>query len=302
MRQFKYGSILLILVISLFSCGMTVIQDKDIAGYRLSQPDQTLILPEILHEVSGLTHIDATTFACIQDEKGLIFIYDAEKNAIKRQINFYLDGDYEGITKVGDTMYVLQSNGTLFEIAPFNAENFQLHIFHTGIPANDNEGLCYDPDNNRLLIASKSKIGKGSEYKDKRAVYGFDLTTKQLNPNPVFDFDLQEIKTFASKNANQIPSKTRKNNGQYIKDPFIKFRASAISIHPLTKQIFVLSATDYMLFVFDKQGKIQHISTLNPLIFNKAEGITFLDNGDMLISNEGENKRPTVLRFNYLRK
>jgi len=38
---------------------------------------------------------------------------------------------------------------------------------------------------------------------------------------------------------------------------------------------------------------------LDPRVFNKAEGITFMENGDMLITNEGQDHRPTLLRFNY---
>jgi hypothetical protein len=47
---------------------------------------------------------------------------------------------------------------------------------------------------------------------------------------------------------------------------------------------------------------LEHVEQLNPALFNKAEGITFLENGDMLISNEGQSKKPTVLRFNYRKK
>jgi hypothetical protein len=32
---------------------------------------------------------------------------------------------------------------------------------------------------------------------------------------------------------------------------------------------------------------------------SEAEGISFFENGDMLISNEGEDRKPTLLRFNY---
>ena len=299
MRPFKFTTVLLILTTSLFSCGMAFINNEAVTGYDLSKPDKSVVLPDILYEVSGLTHIDATTFACIQDEKGILFFYDTEKNAIKRQCTFYTDGDYEDIARVGDTMFVLQSDGTLFEIKPFTSDNFRLNTYNTGIPANDNEGLCYDRDNNRLLIACKGKIGKGSEYHDKRAIYGFDLQTKQLTDEPVFDFDLEKIKAFAIKKHLNLPTKTRKNKGKPITEPLIKFRTSAIGIHPLTKQLFILSATDHLLFITDRNGNMEHIEQLNPAIFNKAEGITFYENGDMLISNEGQNKKPTVLRFNY---
>ena len=54
-----------------------------------------------------------------------------------------------------------------------------------------------------------------------------------------------------------------------------------------------------MMFIFDREGRIMHIEKLNPVMFNKAEGIAFFENGDMLITNEGQSKLPTLLRFNY---
>jgi hypothetical protein len=225
-----------ILTLLLLGCGATFTNNEKITGYNLTKPDNTFLLPDTLHEVSGLTDIDSTTFACIQDENGILFIYDAKKNEIKKQYTFNLDGDYEGITRVDQTIYVLRSDGTLFEISNYTSDNFKLTSYTTGIPANNNEGLCYDQDNKRLLIACKGKIGKGTEYKDKRVIYGFDLQTKTLSSEPVFDFDLQVIKDFAvNKNIN-LPTKTRKKNGQPITELFIKFGTSAIGIHPVTKK------------------------------------------------------------------
>lgn len=302
MRQFKFITTLLILATNLFSCGATFTNNEKITGYNLTTPDKSFILPDTLREISGLTNIDSTTFACIQDENGILFIYEARKNELKRQYTFNIDGDYEGITRVDETIYVLRSDGTLFEIVNYTSDNFKLNSYDTGIPANNNEGLCYDPDNKRLLIACKGKIGKGSEYKDKRVIYGFDLQTRKLTAEPVFDFDLQKIKAYATEKNLNLPTKTRKKKGQPITEPFIKFRTSAICIHPLTKKLFLLSASDYLLFIFDMNGNIEHIEQLNPTIFNKAEGITFYDNGDMLITNEGQDNKPTVLHFKYRKK
>jgi hypothetical protein len=35
---------------------------------------------------------------------------------------------------------------------------------------------------------------------------------------------------------------------------------------------------------------------LNMGLFNQPEGITFMENGDLLISNEGQGKGPATLR------
>jgi len=79
----------------------------------------------------------------------------------------------------------------------------------------------------------------------------------------------------------------------------IKFRTSAICIHPLTKRLYLLSAADHALFIFGPGGQPEHIELLDPGIFNKSEGITFFSNGDALITNEAQNKKATLLRFNY---
>ncbi|HNS13274.1 MAG TPA: hypothetical protein PKM97_11730 [Bacteroidia bacterium] len=289
-------SISLLFVLAVLGCSANSTESKNVGGYDLSDPDELIVLPDILREVSGLTDIDNNTFACIQDEDGILFIYDIHKNDIHKQYNFHVEGDYEGITRVDSTMYILRSDGVLFEISNYQNENFSLTSYQTGIPANNNEGLCYDPDHNRLLIASKGRAAKGPQYKDKRVIYGFDLKTKKLTTDPVFDFDLQAIKQYAIDKKIEIPLKTlKKANSQ---EPFIRFMTSAIAVHPVSKKLYLLSAADHLFFIFNMNGEVEYIEKLDASIFNKAEGITFMDNGDMLITNEGQNGRPTLLRFN----
>lgn len=266
-------------------------------GYDLHQPASTLILPDTLREISGIVAMDSNTIACIQDENGILFIYDLTENRIKEQIAFHFDGDYEGIAKVKNTIYVLRSDGTLFRIADYHTKKITVDSYNTGIPANNNEGLFYDHDNDRLLIACKGKINSGKEFKDKRVIYAFNLDSKELSPKAVFEFDIQKIRDFALQNGLEIPQKTDKKTNTKVPD--IKFRTSAIAIHPINKKLYLLSATDHLLFIFDKDGTIAHIEKLDPQLFNKAEGITFLENGDMIISNEAQNKRPTLLLFSY---
>ncbi|MEP7128171.1 MAG: hypothetical protein ABI729_04855 [Chitinophagales bacterium] len=281
-------------LLTFYACTYSSTFSDSVSGYDLAKPDKTMILPDTLREISDLTEINNTTIACIQDENGILFIYDVLQNNIKQQYNFHVDGDYEGIARVGKTIYILRSDGALFEISDYETANFKLGTYVTGIPA-DNEGLCYDADNNRLLIACKSKLEKGAAYKDKRMIYGFDLSTKALTSEPVFTFDLVTIKQFAQEKKLNLPERNNKNGS----DPALKFSPSAIAIHPFSKKIYLLSAAGYMLFIFDRQGTLEHIEQLNPKIFNKAEGITFFSNGDMLITNEGQDRKPTLLVFNY---
>ena len=81
--------------------------------------------------------------------------------------------------------------------------------------------------------------------------------------------------------------------------PDIKFRISALGIQPITNRLFAISGMEHMLFVFDMNGKIEYLGKLDHKLFTQPEGITFMKNGDMLISNEGRNDFATILRFNF---
>ncbi len=264
--------------------------------YNLKQEEQVIILPNELREVSGLTIIDSKTLACVQDEEGTIFIYDLKNQQIKHKIHFAGSGDYEGIATVGKDMFVLRSDATLFRIRNYQSAKWSLDSIATGIPNKDNEGLCFDPKNNRLLIGSKSKIAKGAEFKNLRTIYAFDLKQNKLKPEPLYTYDINSIKDFAAKNQIEIPTKPSKKNPTE-EEPALKFQISAIYIHPESKLLYVLSASDYYLFVFNSEGKIIHLEVLDPQKFNKAEGIAIMQNGDLYISNEGQSGDPKILLF-----
>ena len=281
-------------------CRTTPTNGKTITDYNLASPDVSIILPGILHEISGLTYIDSTSVACIQDEKGILFVYDLIKKEIINQYPFHSKGDYEGIARVDKTIYVLRSDGNIFGISDYESENSVVTNYHTGIPAKNNEGLCYDKSNNRLLVACKGISAKGSGHKDKRVIYGFDLISKTLTKKPVFEFDIKAIKEFALNKEVKLRKKTKKKGR--VAEPMIRFETSDIGIHPLTGKLFLLSSTDHLMFIFDMNGSIEQIEELSPGLFIQPEGITFFENGDLLISNEGKNRNATLLRFNYRQK
>jgi len=285
-------------IIAILSGSKSIIPpDEKLKGYDLSAPDLVLSLPDQLHEISGITYIDQNIIGCVQDERGIIYIYDLLNKKIKSQLNFSYDGDYEGITRVGKTIYVLRSDGTIFEIYDYTSAKSKVTPYKTGIPAADNEGLCYDQKNNRLLIACKSKTLDADKNKDKRHIYAFNLKTKTLIREASFIFDVEEIGKFAIKNNMDIPVKDKK--GGKGKEADFRFETSGIAIHPLTGKLHLLSSTDNLLFVFNMDGAIEHIEKLKNKLFPQPEGITFLPNGDMLISNEGRDKQGILLRFNY---
>jgi uncharacterized protein YjiK len=264
--------------------------------YDLSAPDRVYILPPALYEISGLTETDASTLACIQDEHGIVFFYDFTRNQIARQINFGWEGDYEDIARVDNRLYVMRSDEFLIEIKDFSSVNFKTASYATPIPGRNTEGLCYDRKNNRLLIVPKEISDDNPADRDRRFIYGFDLDSGKMIKGPVMSLNIPMIEEFAVANNIKVPVSGKKGEK---KTPDIKLKISAVTVHPLSGRLYVLSGPERLLLVFDMQGNVEYIERLDKELFVQPEGITFTGNGDLFISNEGKHKEATLIRFNY---
>ncbi len=268
--------------------------------YNLSKPSKIFVLAAALNEISGITTLSQNEIACVQDEVETIFIYDLSKEAIIKEYTSQLTGDFEEIALVGNAMYLLRSDGVLIEHKDYSKLSVEKKEFKLNLPSANNEGLCFDKKNNRLLIAAKSKAGKGNENKDIRLIYGFDLKNKILSKEPIFKLSIDKIEEKALAMKIAVPMRTIKKTGKEVSD--FNFRPSAISVHPFSHLIYILSSSDKLLLTMNEKGNIIHLFALDPVLFNKAEGITFLPDGDMLISNEAQKGKPTLLKFKYLKK
>jgi uncharacterized protein YjiK len=284
------------LLIAFFSVNyLTDIQDiRKPESYKIAAPAAIINLPGVLTEISGITCIDSTTFACIQDETGIVFIYDLVKADIINKIPFSGPGDFEGITKVNRSFYILRSDGVIFEITDYALKSPSIRIYNTGIPAKDNEGICYDSRNKRILVACKAGYTRDG-VKNKQLVYSFDIGTKKLSSDPVMVIDIKLLRKLVKENDIKIPGVDKKDIDE------LDFRASEIGFNPVTGKIYLVSAPDYMMLVCSMSGTIENIIPLKKELFRQAEGITFNARGDMFISNEGAGKEPTIVRFNYIK-
>ncbi|MFT6946360.1 MAG: hypothetical protein ACJARP_000771, partial [Vicingaceae bacterium] len=64
-------------------------------------------LPKELSEISGMVWLRDDLLACVQDEEGVIFIYDLDKKQITSRVLFAGAGDYEGIAIHENDAYLL---------------------------------------------------------------------------------------------------------------------------------------------------------------------------------------------------
>lgn len=231
------------------------------------QVEETWELPRILEEVSGIAFVEDHRLACIQDEKGVIFIYNLQSRKIEKEIPFGGGGDYEGITINGKTAYVVESNGSIYEVEDFMG-NPLVQEYETDLRRrNDVEGLFFDHQKNRLLLAVKAKDPYSQKYK---GIYSFNLKQKNLEKEPAYKLDFDE----------EVFQEIRKKNVQKT------FRPSEV-IKNSRGEILILEGEEPKLLILDSSGKAKELYFLDDDHFPQPEGLAYDSLENLYISNEG---------------
>ena len=259
--------------------------------YALDQPTRVDILPAVLREASGLTDVSSTEVAIVQDEQGVIFVYDLTLRRITKQVPFGPPGDYEGLTRVGDSMFVMSSDGTLITVSDWRGAA-RVERRSLELPTSDNEGLGYDPFGNRLLVAPKSRWQSGKQSKHLRAVFALDLASQKLDVAPALVMDVNRLIDYAEAHDRALPEKTKKGRSRVA----LRFMPASIAVHPKTRELFVISAIDRVLASFDRTGNVTGYAKLDPERYRQPEGMTFLADATLVIANEAAGAEPELIQ------
>ena len=233
-------------------------------------------MPDNLQEISGISFNkgDNTFVYAQQDEDGRLFKLPlGTKDETKTR--FAKKGDYEDVTIINNWAILLKSNGDLFsfplcEIKNKKASNGKESIGL--IPKGEYEGMFADEESGQVYILCKNcKQDKGSKLTS-----GYILT-------------FQNDGTIKPKGTFKV------NPGKID-----KFRPSALAIHPLTKEWYIVSSVNKALVICDAKWQVKNVYHLNSNTFNQPEGIAFDKNRNLYISNEGsETQVGNILKFDY---
>jgi uncharacterized protein YjiK len=236
--------------------------------YDLSRASETYILPKKLTEISGLSFFRENELYCVNDEKGKIFVYNLSQNEITDSLNFGIDADYEGIEIVGQTAYVMQSQGIITAIDLTNNTTTTLNCTRPEVA--EYEGIAYDSEQNSLLLAAKEMQGD-------KAIYTYQLNNATL-----------QVKY-------TIPSSliTANSEGQ-------EFKPSGIAVHPISNELYILASAGKKLLVLDRNNNKKAQYNLDKALLKQPEGICFTPNGNLYISSEGKGGDGYILMFKPL--
>jgi len=233
-----------------------------------------------LKEISGLAwDTEDDEFLAHNDESGILFILDRESKDIKREYKFGGKGDYEDVALFDHVPFILRSDGLITRVV-FDANGSVRGVEEGSIPIsgkNDFETMYPDTSRNALIVVCKNCQ---SDNKKTVSAFAYYPGTGVFDAEPIYVIDAEKVKELS-------PFKTS------------KFQPSAAAIHPITKKLFIISSASNQLLIADQNGNPEAVYELGKKLFKQPEGITFKNNGDMYISNEGVTSKGTILRFEY---
>ncbi len=251
-------------------------------------------LPAALNEVSGLTYdTEKDQLLAVEDERGVIYTLDKNNGNILNKEKFYKDGDYEGITIVGEYIYVLKSSGTIYKVkhGDYNAKPEK--IKGTLKKDFDLEGLTYDQHTDGLIVSCKEPTEH--EGANSRCLFRFDIESEEMSKSPFLMIKREELKNYiVSHFSEEEAAKFKK-----ILSPdldYLHLGPSGLAIHPFTKDIFILSSKSKCIMVYDRESKtLVYLQKLDKRIFEQPEGISFDTVGNLYITSEAKKNPPQLV-------
>lgn len=271
--------VLLLVLQSACSQNKKGIQYNNIEGYDFSNPVMVHLKTD-LDEISGIVYNpkDTSVFA-INDELGVLYkIYLRSKVKVYNW-KFSSEGDYEDLVLFDSTFYALQSNGNIKSFTFFSKDSVKVEACQLPIMGNNNfQTLYYDNFYQQIILICKDCE---ADNKNEISAYSFNPADQTFINTPFFTLDTEAIGNLLGSNK-------------------IKFKPSAAAIHPVTKELYLISSVNKAIAIAGRDGKVKSAHFIDPRLFKQPEGLTFTPGGDLLISNEfADIGAANILIFKY---
>jgi hypothetical protein len=252
--------------------------------YDIHNPDKRFILPGVLQEISGIEILNDSIILCVEDERGRVYFYNQNQEAIVHELDFKEKGDFEGIALLDSIIYVLKSNGHLYHFPLSMDASVESESVNTRLKGkNDAEGLAIYSKKS-LLVACKGKAGIEDNDLNGRAIYEYLIEDASLKDDPLIHLESKEFE----KRLKELQLNPLKH---------MPFGPSGVAVHPATGDIFIIGSVGKLAIVIDKTGEITDMGTLKSSIYVQPEGICFDSLGNLYIASEGKKGKGYILKF-----
>jgi uncharacterized protein YjiK len=225
-------------------------------------------LPQVLREISDLALTGDGRVLAVQDETGVVFEVDVRRGTIVKSFALApaVLGDFEGLTMVDGRLFMLTATGELYETREgADRAGVPYTLIDTGLRRQcEFEGLTYEPASRSLILACKTPRAK--ELRGSVTLYRWSLDGKALATPPRISVPVADVMRGAR-------GKT--------------FSPSAVARMPDTGNFVVLGGRQGLLTEITAAGAVVGTRALEPRLHPQPEGIAFLGDSLLVISDEG---------------
>jgi uncharacterized protein YjiK len=245
----------------------TALADHDTATH--GTPIARWVLPQSLREISGLALTPDGRVLAHGDEDGDVWEIDYRRGVLVKEFSLgerRVKGDFEGITIAHDVVYMLASNGKLYEFREgANGAHVAYTIHDTGLKAEcEFEGVAFDPAIDALVLACKHVHDK--TIQGAIVLYRWSLVAKD--------------------SAARLTRMIVQVDSVLAANAWKNLNPSDITIDPLTGNYVIVASLEKALLSITPAGALVFVRPL-PASHPQPEGVAITKDGILLVSDEG---------------
>jgi len=248
---------------------------SNVADSDTTTPLARWIMPRDLGEISGLALTPDGRLLAHDDEQGRVTVIDPRRGVTLKHfwIGQSVRADFEGITVADGTIYLITSNGKLFEFregADGDHVRYAVHDTHLGAEC-EFEGVAFDSATKTLLLACKNVAQK--QLRDHLVLYRWNPRTSDAPRDAMIKVPLQKI----------VGASGWKG-----------FHPSDLTVDPVSGNYVMVAGPEHGLLEITPAGEVVRARSL-PGQHHRAEGIAITRDGLLMVSDEASNSVPAVI-------
>jgi uncharacterized protein YjiK len=248
---------------------------RGLAGFPLDADSlQQWKLPGRLKEISGLALSPNDRLFAVGDEAAIIYELDYRQGNIIKTFALgdpVVRSDFEGIAFLHDKLYLVNSKGMIYETREGgDGDRMRYKKYKTSLGKRcEIEGLAQDVQAGTLLLACKKSHSKSAD--DGLFIFVWSPSTGELLDESEIAIPVRDIE---------------RKLGEKSINP------SGIAIHPGTANLYAIAAKQRAIVEMKPNGELIDAIIL-PLAdrHRQAEGIEITRDGELLLADEGGNKK-----------
>ena len=240
------------------------------------------IMPKVLREISGLALTADGRLLTHDDEVGRISVIDPKRGVLLKQFSLGDNpprADFEAITIAGDDIYMLASNGTLYE---FNEGVDGAHVpymIHDTLLGKECEfeSVAFEADSDWLLMPCK-KVGT-KKLQDQLVIYRWRVGSTRSDSAKVSMLTIPLARVIGSNHWKGL-------------------HPSDMTIDPASGNYVIIASHEKALVEITPLGQVVRAVPL-PGKHNQPEGVAITKDSILIVSDEATNNPGAITLYRW---